>query len=126
MAAHLYRALLDEFNHKPMAIDTHLPTVRFATGHSQTFADLTLDDYDAINTLCDEGAEEFGRLEVAGEGDEEIRATKIRYSDQLRDLIMKILPRYGQRWIDLGYPETAEEWMRRKYGGDDENERDET
>lgn len=102
MAAHVYRALKEQFIRADTVSDIakEAENLKVAIGHAPSFGDLAMDDYFTISKWCrDVGARELDDPDA----DREVR-------DELQFILTEMMPRYAKIWVDLGRPTMAEEW----------------
>ena len=116
MAAHIYTALLQEFGHSG-DIHEHAKLLEYALGYTMTFDLLRHDDWVEINKWCKDTQVEMENMKADPDiPQSEISMAAHRARKKLRDIIKRILPHYGNEWIELGHPEIAEQWYAEKYG----------
>lgn len=122
MACNMYRALLNEYANADIArIGKQAKILEFAIGNAPAFISLMTEEYMPIWQWCRDTITEVGAMESDPDfPKDEMHMRKLDLRDGLRNVIMRVLPKIGAEWLELGMPETAEEWMRRKYGGEDE------
>lgn len=123
MACNMYRALLNEYANADIdGIGKQAKLLRHGIGYAPTFSALGMDEYLKLDDWCRRASTEVSAMEADPDfEDSDRRLRKMYLRDELREIIMTILPKIGKEWLDFGMPETSESWMERKYGGNDEN-----
>jgi hypothetical protein len=91
----------------------------FAIGNAPTFMAIDYDTYEKLHMWCIDTAIAIDAMETDPDFTEEQKhMARLEIRDNFRDILMEVIPPIGKEWIDLGKPNTSEEWMRRKYGTD--------
>jgi len=120
MACNMYRALLNEYADASIdRIGRQAELLEHAIGYAPTFNGIDHDAYSKLYMWCRDTAIAIKNMESNPDFTEEQRhMARLEIRDNFRDILMEVIPPIGKEWLDLGKPNTSEEWIRRKYGTD--------